>query len=50
MRALVITARGLQAGAVGAYGNTRLDTPALDRLRGEARGETTCQEAVRRRW
>jgi arylsulfatase A-like enzyme len=32
MKALVITARGLQAGAVGAYGNTWLDTPALDRL------------------
>jgi arylsulfatase A-like enzyme len=32
MRVLVITARGLQAGAVGAYGNTWLDTPALDRL------------------
>jgi arylsulfatase A-like enzyme len=32
MKALVITAHGLQAGAVGAYGNTWLDTPALDRL------------------
>ncbi len=32
MKVLVITARGLQAGAVGAYGNTWLDTPALDRL------------------
>ena len=32
MRVLVITARGLQAGAAGAYGNTWLDTPALDRL------------------
>jgi arylsulfatase A-like enzyme len=32
MKVLVITARGLQTGAVGAYGNTWLDTPALDRL------------------
>jgi arylsulfatase A-like enzyme len=32
MKALVLTARGLQAGLVAAYGNLWIDTPALDVL------------------
>jgi arylsulfatase A-like enzyme len=32
MKAIVLTARGLQAGALGCYGNPWLDTPALDQL------------------
>jgi arylsulfatase A-like enzyme len=32
MKVLVIVARGLQAGALGCYGNFWIDTPALDRL------------------
>jgi arylsulfatase A-like enzyme len=32
MKVLVLAARGLQAGAVGCYGNPWIDTPALDAL------------------
>ncbi len=32
MKVLVVVARGLQAGAVGACGNTWIGTPSLDRL------------------
>jgi arylsulfatase A-like enzyme len=32
MKVLVLVARGLQAGAVGCYGNSWIDTPALDAL------------------
>jgi arylsulfatase A-like enzyme len=35
MKVLVLVARGLQAGAVGAYGNLWVETPALDRLAAE---------------
>ena len=35
MNVLVITARGLQAGALGPYGNPWIDTPALDALAAE---------------
>src|SRR5262249_36958033 len=35
MNVLVVTARGLQAGALGPYGNPWIDTPALDALAAE---------------
>jgi arylsulfatase A-like enzyme len=35
MKVLVLVARGLQAGAVGCYGNSWIDTPALDALAAE---------------
>ncbi len=35
MKVLVITARGLHLGYIGAYGNDWIDTPALDRLAAE---------------
>jgi arylsulfatase A-like enzyme len=35
MKALVLVARGLQAAAIGCYGNTWIDTPALDALAAE---------------